>query len=67
MFVAEIAEYFQKAGFTVLTYDPRSIGQSDGTPGNEIDPAKNREDYHDAESQLGGKPPFSIPMITEAG
>lgn len=56
MFVAEIAEYFQKAGFTVLTYDPRSIGQSDGTPRNEIDPAKNREDYHDALTFLKGQP-----------
>ena len=36
MFVAEIAEYFQQAGFTTLTYDPRSIGQSDGSPRNNI-------------------------------
>lgn len=48
MFVAEIAEYFQRAGFTVLTYDPRSIGQSEGKPRNEIDPTRNAEDYHDA-------------------
>lgn len=48
MFVAEIAEYFQREGFTVLTYDPRSIGQSDGSPRNEIDPSRNTEDYHDA-------------------
>ncbi|TVY87035.1 Polyketide transferase [Lachnellula willkommii] len=48
MFVAEIAEYFQKAGFTTLTYDPRLIGESEGSPRNEMDPVKNAEDYHDA-------------------
>ncbi|KAF4452203.1 peptidase s15 [Fusarium austroafricanum] len=48
MFLVEIAECFQQAGFTTLTYDPRSIGQSEGTPRNEIDPCRNIEDYHDA-------------------
>ncbi|KAI1178917.1 alpha/beta-hydrolase [Nemania sp. FL0916] len=48
MIVAEIAEYFQRAGFTALTYDPRSIGQSDGQPRNDIHPSRNVEDYHDA-------------------
>ncbi|PQE16268.1 hypothetical protein CJF32_00006146 [Rutstroemia sp. NJR-2017a WRK4] len=56
MFVAEIAEYFQKAGFTTLTYDPRSIGESDGSPRNEIDPVHNAEDYHDALTFLKGHP-----------
>lgn len=54
--VAEIAEYFQRANFTVLTYDPRSIGQSDGSPRNEIDPSRNVEDYHDALSFLKDHP-----------
>ncbi|KAI1111783.1 alpha/beta-hydrolase [Nemania sp. NC0429] len=48
MIIAEIAEYFQAAGFTALTFDPRSIGQSDGLPRNDIHPARNVEDYHDA-------------------
>ncbi|GAP90163.1 putative peptidase s15 [Rosellinia necatrix] len=48
MIVAEIAEHFQRSGFTALTYDPRSIGQSDGLPRNDIDPSRNVEDYHDA-------------------
>ncbi|KAI8632856.1 alpha/beta-hydrolase [Xylariaceae sp. FL1651] len=48
MIVAEIAEYFQQAGFTALSYDPRSIGQSDGLPRNDIHPSRNVEDYHDA-------------------
>lgn len=56
MFIAEIAEYFQTAGFTVLTYDPRSIGESAGSPRNEIDPVRNAEDYHDALTFLKGHP-----------
>ncbi|TVY19101.1 Polyketide transferase, partial [Lachnellula arida] len=56
MFVAEIAEYFQKAGFTTLTYDPRSIGESEGSPRNEMDPVKNAEDYHDALTFLKSHP-----------
>ncbi|KAL2069920.1 hypothetical protein VTL71DRAFT_14599 [Oculimacula yallundae] len=56
MFVAEIAEYFQRAGFTTLTYDPRSIGESEGLPRNNIDPVRNAEDYHDALTFLKGHP-----------
>ena len=54
--VAEIAEYFQRFDFTVLIYDPRSIGQSDGLPRNEIHPSRNVEDYHDALTFLKGHP-----------
>lgn len=54
--VAEIAEYFQRNDFTVLIYDPRSIGLSDGTPRNEIHPSRNVEDYHDALTYLKGHP-----------
>ncbi|WYZ45769.1 hypothetical protein EsH8_VIII_001085 [Colletotrichum jinshuiense] len=54
--VAEIAEYFQRCDFTVLIYDPRSIGLSDGTPRNEIHPSRNVEDYHDALTFLKGHP-----------
>lgn len=56
MLVADIAEYFQREGFTVLTYDPRSIGDSDGLPRNEIDPSRNAEDYHDALTFLQSHP-----------
>lgn len=48
MIVAEVAEYFHAAGFTVLSYDPRSARSSTGTPRNEIQPTRNVEDYHDA-------------------
>ncbi|KAJ0273659.1 hypothetical protein COL940_009749 [Colletotrichum noveboracense] len=54
--VAEVAEYFQKFDFTVLIYDPRSIGLGDGTPRNEIHPSRNVEDYHDALTFLKGHP-----------
>ncbi|RYP64883.1 hypothetical protein DL771_008560 [Monosporascus sp. 5C6A] len=56
MFVAEVAEHFQEAGFTVLNYDPRSIGESEGLPRNEIHPWHNVEDYHDAVSFIKHHP-----------
>jgi pimeloyl-ACP methyl ester carboxylesterase len=56
MFVPDVAEYFQKAGITVLTYDPRSLGLSDGIPRNDIDPWKSAEDYHDALTFLKTQP-----------
>lgn len=52
----EVAEQFQLAGVTALIYDPRSIGLSDGSPRNEIDPAKQAEDYSDALSFLATQP-----------
>ncbi|RFU76424.1 n-terminal domain [Trichoderma arundinaceum] len=56
MIIGEVAEYFHAAGFTVLAYDPRSIGASDGTPRNEINPLCNIEDYHDALTFLKAHP-----------
>ncbi|KAI0603271.1 Alpha/Beta hydrolase protein [Biscogniauxia sp. FL1348] len=56
MIVAEVAEYFHAAGFTVLNYDPRSIGASDGMPRNEVHPPHNIEDYHDALTYLRAHP-----------
>ncbi|TGJ78841.1 hypothetical protein E0Z10_g9926 [Xylaria hypoxylon] len=56
MIVAEVAEYFHAAGFTVLSYDPRTIGASDGLPRNEPHPARNMEDYHDALTFLKSHP-----------
>ncbi|KAI1272224.1 Alpha/Beta hydrolase protein [Xylaria sp. FL0933] len=43
-----IAQYFQREGITALVYDPRTIGSSDGTPRNDINPAQQATDYHDA-------------------
>ncbi|KAL9122681.1 MAG: hypothetical protein Q9187_000767 [Circinaria calcarea] len=56
MLLPEVAESFQRDGFTVLTYDPRSIGLSDGLPRNEIDPMKQVEDYSDALTFLAKNP-----------
>jgi len=53
MLLPEVAENFQRAGITVLIYDPRSIGLSDGTPRNEIDPIKQVEDYSEALTFIG--------------
>ncbi|KAF3490688.1 uncharacterized protein GIQ15_00205 [Arthroderma uncinatum] len=54
--IDDVAEHFHAAGFTVLSYDPRSVGASDGTPRNEIHPTKNMEDYYDALTFLKGQP-----------
>lgn len=43
-----IAQYFQKHGITALVYDPRTVGSSDGMPRNDINPAEQATDYHDA-------------------
>jgi alpha/beta superfamily hydrolase len=51
--VPEAARAFQNAGITALIYDPRSVGQSDGTPRNDINPLKQVEDYSDALTFLG--------------
>ena len=48
MLLPEVAEHFQRDGITALIYDPRNTGLSDGYPRNEIDPAKQVEDYSDA-------------------
>ncbi|KAL3425914.1 DltD domain-containing protein [Phlyctema vagabunda] len=56
MFIPEVAEGFQKAGITALIYDPRSTGESDGIPRNEIDPGKQVDDYSDALTFLAAQP-----------
>ena len=53
---SNVAEAFQRAGYTTLIFDPRSIGASDGEPLNEINPAQQTEDLHDAVSFLKGQP-----------
>jgi pimeloyl-ACP methyl ester carboxylesterase len=52
----DVAELFQKAGISVLQFDPRNTGTSDGTPRNEIDPMKQVEDLSDALTFLGTQP-----------
>ncbi|KAI1321404.1 DltD N-terminal domain protein [Xylariaceae sp. FL0255] len=43
-----VAAYFQKCNITALTYDPRTLGESDGHPRRDIDLAKHVSDLHDA-------------------
>jgi pimeloyl-ACP methyl ester carboxylesterase len=43
-----IAQYFQAHGISALVYDPRTVGSSDGMPRNDINPAQQVVDYHDA-------------------
>ena len=42
------AEAFQAAGITVLLYDTRGVGLSDGLPRNDIDPFRQIDDMSDA-------------------
>ncbi|KAK6856598.1 Thiohydrolase [Apiospora arundinis] len=48
----KVARYLQAQGITALVYDPRTVGASDGTPRNDINPAQQATDYHDALSFL---------------
>jgi pimeloyl-ACP methyl ester carboxylesterase len=52
----DAAELLQKAGISVLQFDPRNTGTSDGTPRNEIDPMQQVEDLSDALTFLGTQP-----------
>ncbi|TGO56822.1 hypothetical protein BOTNAR_0215g00170 [Botryotinia narcissicola] len=54
MLLPDVASQFQLSGINALIYDPRSIGLSDGTPRNEIDPMKQTEDYSDALTYMSG-------------
>ena len=53
---ANVAETFQREGMTVLVYDPRCVGLSDGMPRGDISPAKQTEDFHDAVTFMKARP-----------
>ncbi|KAI1178392.1 DltD N-terminal domain protein [Nemania sp. FL0916] len=48
VFLPNIAGSFQEAGITALVYDPRTVSSSEGSPRNNINPALQVGDYHDA-------------------
>lgn len=48
MHLDDFAEVFAAAGFAVLVYDNRCLGDSDGTPRGEIDPWAQIQDYRAA-------------------
>lgn len=56
MFIPEVAEAFQAAGITALTYDPRCTGESGGEPRQDLDPQLQVSDYSDALTYLAGLP-----------
>ena len=43
-----MATWFQQHGLTVLVYDVRTVGESDGEPRSDLDQRKLIEDMHDA-------------------
>ncbi|PYH86744.1 alpha/beta-hydrolase [Aspergillus uvarum CBS 121591] len=47
-FLPDFAARFNAAGYTVLIYDNRCWGESEGTPRNEVDPLLQTRDYYDA-------------------
>ncbi|KAI0387548.1 DltD N-terminal domain protein [Hypomontagnella monticulosa] len=47
-FAPRVACHLQQQGITALVYDHRNIGASDGMPRNDINPAQQAADYHDA-------------------
>lgn len=51
-----MAEHFQAAGITALSFDPRGLGESDGSPRRDIDPARHVADLHDALTYLQALP-----------
>ncbi|KAK2754284.1 hypothetical protein FQN54_007164 [Arachnomyces sp. PD_36] len=53
---ANVAQSFQRAGFTALVYDPRGVGLSEGMPRCDINPAKQAADFHDAVTFLKSQP-----------
>ncbi|KAH7307966.1 Alpha/Beta hydrolase protein [Stachybotrys elegans] len=56
MNLPDCAAELQKHGFTVLLYDPRTVGSSDGEPRNDIDPLQAVRDMSDALTHLKSLP-----------
>ncbi|KAF2843059.1 DltD domain-containing protein [Patellaria atrata CBS 101060] len=56
MLLPEVAEGFQSLGYNVVIYDPRSIGDSDGSPRNQIDPNQQAEDLSDILTHVSALP-----------
>lgn len=48
MYLDDFAEVFCRAGFAVLVYDHRNLGESGGQPRGEIDPWQQIQDYRTA-------------------
>ncbi|MCF7552291.1 alpha/beta hydrolase [Pseudonocardia sp. WMMC193] len=55
MYLDDFAELFHEAGFDVLVYDNRNLGESDGPVPGEIDPWQQVRDYRDAITWFSGQ------------
>ncbi|KAK3054966.1 hypothetical protein LTR09_004126 [Extremus antarcticus] len=64
MFVPEVAEALQTANINALVYDSRNLGESDGQPRHDIDPAKQVCDYSDALTFLLTQPTVNAAAIS---
>jgi fermentation-respiration switch protein FrsA (DUF1100 family) len=56
MFLPAFAERFVAAGFVVLVFDYRCLGESEGEPRGQIFPHDQHEDYRNAISWAAGQP-----------
>jgi hypothetical protein len=56
MFLPAYAERFRAAGFAVLLFDFRFLGESDGEPRGQVLPAEQHEDFRSAISWLATRP-----------
>ena len=55
-YIDDTARRFRDAGISVLVYDHRGFGSSDGLPRHETNPAQQAEDYHDAVTAMMSQP-----------
>lgn len=63
MLLDNVATRFAAAGFAVLVFDYRRLGESGGVPRQEIDPAAQIEDYRNAISWLSDQPGIDADRI----
>jgi fermentation-respiration switch protein FrsA (DUF1100 family) len=61
------AERFADAGYTVLTFDPRGYGESEGEPRGHYDPAVIIEDYSTAANYLMRRPDIDAARTSVVG
>ncbi|KAK2024893.1 alpha/beta-hydrolase [Colletotrichum zoysiae] len=66
-FLPDIAGHFQTAGFTVLLYDNRNLGESEGLPRLEVDPDMQARDYVDAFNYAAALPEVDLEKIVYWG
>ncbi|KAI0198970.1 DltD domain-containing protein [Astrocystis sublimbata] len=64
MLLPDVAEVFQSSGFNAFIYDPRNIGDSDGSPRNQIDPLRQAEDLTDIITHISALPSVDASQIT---